>query len=220
MSHYRLRFQEIEQFEKDKFILRNGPRKYSLDDLDQKDLDARDEIMQQYLLEIDSAIAEREEQEYADQRETKLLRLIPCRRSRSLPRCLKLITSRGQDEPTLSSMFPKKSQQKHKVEEVKAKQTVDMVSLEKFSSSASLGSLSVEDNRSSRSSKRSSLIGDKIRSLVSGTLRSRPKSLDFDSIEVIEEDIKGNTPSPNRSAGRSSSLSRVSSPSMPEGEFS
>lgn len=174
--------------------------------------------MQQYLQEIDAAIAEREEEEYAEQREAKLLKFLPCRRSRSLPRCVKLISaSKNKDGLTRSSLYIKKSQQKAIPDEYKNKQQTDGPN--KFVSSSSLASLaSVGDNRSSRSSKRSSLIGEKIKSLVSGTLKPRPKSLDFDSIEVKDNEPSKKGLSRAKSVDRSLGLSRASSPSMPDGK--
>ncbi|GFS05720.1 hypothetical protein ElyMa_004688300 [Elysia marginata] len=85
--------QEIEQFEQERRIDRGSHRKYSLDDLDPIDLDARDKIMQQYLLDIDAAREEREEIAYAEQREGRLLKFLPCRRSRSLPRCVQMMAT-------------------------------------------------------------------------------------------------------------------------------
>ncbi|CAL1543064.1 unnamed protein product [Lymnaea stagnalis] len=201
--------QELEQFERGRRIDRDRPRMYSLDDLDQKALDAKDEVMQQYLMEIDAAIAEREEEEFAEQREAKLLKFLPCRRSRSLPRCVKLISGSRKDGLTRSSLYQKK-QDKSRNEEFSLKQSTDALH-SKFTSTASLGSL-----RSSRSSKRSSMIGEKIKSLVTNTLKPRPKSLDFDSIEVKDEEDTKNKAG-GRLKDRSSSLSRVISPSMPDG---
>ncbi|XP_059166341.1 uncharacterized protein LOC131948694 [Physella acuta] len=220
--------QELEQFERGRRIERAGSRTYSLDDLDQKELDAKDEVMQQYLQEIDAAIAEREEEEYAEQREAKLLKFLPCRRSRSLPRCVKLISaSKNKDGLTRSSLYIKKSQQKAIPDEYKHKQQTDVPNKHKqqtdgpnkFVSSSSLAS--VGDNRSSRSSKRSSLIGEKIKSLVSGTLKPRPKSLDFDSVEVkLDNEASKKGLSRAKSVDRSLGLSRASSPSMPDGIMS
>ncbi|RUS90842.1 hypothetical protein EGW08_001349, partial [Elysia chlorotica] len=162
--------QEIEQFEQERRIDRSSHRKYSLDDLDPVDLDARDRIMQQYLLDIDAAREEREEIAYAEQREGRLLKFLPCRRSRSLPRCVQPMAA-ALDEGNTSSTRRSK----------------------RFSKSplASLSRLSLytkrnQSNRSSRtgSLKRHSLLGEKLRSLVNNTLlRPRPKSLDLDALE-------------------------------------
>ena len=53
--------------------------------------------MQQYLLDIDAAREEREEIAYAEQREGKLLKFLPCRRSRSLPRCVQTMATPLED---------------------------------------------------------------------------------------------------------------------------
>nr|KAI8758446.1 serine-rich adhesin for platelets-like [Biomphalaria glabrata] len=198
--------QEIEQFERGRQLNRDRTRNYSLDDLDQKDLDAKDEVMQQYLQEIESAIAEREEEEYAIQKEAKLLKFLPCRRSRSLPRCMKLISSSHKDGLTRSSLYLKKHQ-KGQSDEFKLKQSSEDIH-SKFTSSLSLGS-----QRSARSSKRSSIIGEKIKSLVSNTLKPRPKSMDFDLIDNEESKTKNNS---SKTLARSSSLTQTNIASMPE----
>ncbi|XP_012944084.1 mucin-5AC [Aplysia californica] len=217
--------QEIEQFERGRRIDRNRPRQYSLDDLDPKELEERDRLMQQYLLEIDAQIAEREEMEYAQQREAKLLKFLPCRRSRSLPRCVRLMSAVGKVKDstlTRSSLYEKNKSSKVPSDEVRPRQPASGITRQpasgitpSLSNSASIGSLSSSGGggRASRSAKRSSLIGNKIRSFVSGTLKPRPKSLDFDAIETEKDDEtdKGHKP-----VNRSVSLGRVNSHAMPE----
>ncbi|KAH9500637.1 hypothetical protein Btru_077172 [Bulinus truncatus] len=202
--------QEIEQFEKSRHLSKDRTRKYSLDDLDQKNLDAKDEVMQQYLQDIESAIAEREEEEYAEQREAKLLKFLPCRRSRSLPRCIKLISGSHREGWNRSSLYQKKHQ-KGMLEELKLKQFTEETHA-KFTSSLSLGS-----QRSSRSSKRSSIIGEKIKSLVNNTLKPRPKSMDFDLIDTNNDEDSKSKIEVSKTMIRSSSLTRTDSPNMPEG---
>ncbi|GFO12348.1 hypothetical protein PoB_003885300 [Plakobranchus ocellatus] len=234
--------QEIEQFEQDRRIDRGTRRKYSLDDLDPVDLDARDKMMQQYLLEIDAAREEREEEAYAEQREGKLLKFLPCRRSRSLPRCVQLMATslvegggggsirrskRASKSPLLSlsrlSLYTKRGQS-NSSQRCRDDDEGDEIRLEprqssailadsrRFSSSASLGSSASGAGRTARSLlrrgsrsgslKRQSVIGEKLRSLVTNTLlRPRPKSLDLDAIELEEDKI-----SPSRIAASSPSV--------------
>ncbi|XP_060070282.1 uncharacterized protein LOC132550253, partial [Ylistrum balloti] len=184
---------EIEAFEKKK---KNGyreqPRDYSFDDID---IDGntihRDEEMAKYLDEIDAKMEERKEFEHAF-RKPKILKLLPCRRSRSLPRCLKLHSMKAISYDRQSVGTDHSSRYEG-----------DSVSL------ASVGSGS---SRLSRSTKRSSIISNKIKSLVNGSnignkLRPRPKSLDLDAIDFGDETM-------------ASSLANSKMPSMPDGILS
>lgn len=174
---------EIKKFEDKQRIITGGhrqPRAYSCDDLE-----VRDEGMLKYLDEIDSKIEERMEEERA-MKTPKLMKLFPCRRTKSLPRCAKLsgLGKYSEKRPvsSISSGYGNSSLN---------------------SSSTSLGS------RLSRSTKRSSIIGSKLKLLVTGVYKDkekdkpRPKSLDLDAIDF--------------SSNEKSNLSKVRAPSMPEG---
>lgn len=82
------------------------------------------------------------------------------------------------------------------------------------SSSLSLGSTG-GSSTSSRATKRSSIISNKIKSFVAGTLRPRPKSLDFDTIDILgnDADVEDDSSSSTRSKV---TLKRKFSPSMPD----
>ncbi|XP_069142741.1 serine-rich adhesin for platelets-like isoform X2 [Argopecten irradians] len=184
---------EIEAFErKRKNGYREQPRDYSFDDIDMDgNTIQRDEEMVKYLDEIDAKMEERKEIEHAF-RKPKILRLLPCRRSRSLPRCLKLHSMKAltYDRQSLGT-------------EHSSRYEGDSISL------ASAGSGS---SRLSRSTKRSSIISNKIKSLVNGSnignkLRPRPKSLDLDAIDFDDETL-------------TSSLAKNKMPSMPDGILS
>ncbi|XP_033740102.1 uncharacterized protein LOC117327287 isoform X2 [Pecten maximus] len=185
--------QEIEAFErKKKNGSREQPRDYSFDDIDMDgNTIHRDEEMAKYLDEIDAKMEERKEIEHAF-RKPKILRLLPCRRSRSLPRCLKL-----------HSMKALTYDRQSVVTDHSSRYEGDSISL------ASAGSGS---SRLSRSTKRSSIISNKIKSLVNGSnignkLRPRPKSLDLDAIDFGDETM-------------TSSLANSKMPSMPDGILS
>ncbi|KAK7108095.1 serine-rich adhesin for platelets-like [Littorina saxatilis] len=197
---------EIEVFERGKRTVRNTPRNYSFDDLDAKREREKDQIMMQYFDEMDAKMEERAEQERAS-REPKLLKFLPCRRSRSLPRCVKV--GAGQCRGVMVFEQDERSKDKEK--------PITTSTSGYTSSSLSLGSLGGSSS-SSRATKRSSIIGNKIKSFVTGTLRPRPKSLDFDSIDVLgndnDADAEDNT-STSTIHGHSN-LQRKHSPSMPD----
>lgn len=193
--------QEIEQFEKDKKTLRNTPRPYSFDDIDVDYEPKSDEIMKQYLDELDAKIEERVGQERAS-RESKLLKFLPCRRSRSLPRCVKIGSSQDQTQGQL--LFEQDEPLKDK------DRSMIISSIGYASSTLSLGSAG--SSTSVRASKRSSIISNKIKSFVQGTLRPRPKSLDFDTIDVLGSDEEHE----EDNLQRGTKLKRKLSPSMPD----
>ena len=160
---------EIEQFERKQKINDGGnrqtPRSYSFDDLDAEDDNiVRDEGIVKYLDEIEGKMEERYEEEKA----LKIMKYFPCRRSKSLPRCVKL----GSVSRSLS------------VERKTPKER--SLNTTYGSSSLSVASLGSNTSRLSRSTKRSSIISNKLRSLVnSGNSKEkpkpRPKSLDLDT---------------------------------------
>ncbi|OWF44994.1 uncharacterized protein LOC110457581 isoform X2 [Mizuhopecten yessoensis] len=185
--------QEIEAFEKKKKKgYREQPRNYSFDDIDMDgNTIHRDEEMAKYLDEIDAKMEERKEIEHAF-RKPRILRLLPCRRSKSLPRCLKLHSMKAlaYDRQSVGT-------------DHSSRYEGDSISL------ASAGSGS---SRISRSTKRSSIISNKIKSLVnvnniSNKLRPRPKSLDLDAMDFGDETM-------------TSSLANSKMPSMPDGILS
>lgn len=156
---------EIERFDRKQKSgdggCRNTPRSYSFDDLDADDDVERDEGILKYLDEIDGKIEERMEEEKAQ----KLMKFFPCRRSRSLPRCMKL--------PSVARSL-----------------SADRKSQKDFNTTYGSSSISIPSltssisSRLSRSTKRSSIIGNKIKSLVTGQkdkTKQRPKSLDIDT---------------------------------------
>ncbi|XP_046365436.2 serine-rich adhesin for platelets-like [Haliotis rufescens] len=176
---------EISEFERKKrntfdSAPRDRPRAYSFDDLDAKTKTERDEILAQYFDEIDAKYEEMLEEETA-QKEPKILKFLPCRRSRSLPRCVKM-----------SHRSIERFQQGS--------------STGSYASTLSLASENSTGSRFSRSTKRSSIISNKIKSLVSAgnaRLRQRPKSLDLDAIELCPDNKK------------KTNLRKTTSPSMP-----
>jgi hypothetical protein len=86
---------EIELFERGKRTVRSTPRNYSFDDLDtRRDHSSegqrvQEEMLMQYVDELDAKMEEKAELVRAS-REPRLLKFLPCRRSRSLPRCVKI----------------------------------------------------------------------------------------------------------------------------------
>lgn len=161
---------EIEQFERKQKSSGGGsrqtPRSYSFDDLDaEEDNTVRDEGIVKYLDEIDGKMEERYEEEKA----LKIMKFFPCRRSRSLPRCVKL------SSVNRSLSAERKSQRERDLNTTYGSSSLSVASL---ASSAS--------SRVSRTTKRSSIISNKLRSLVnSGSTKEkpkpRPKSLDLDT---------------------------------------
>lgn len=156
---------EIEKFDKKKKTVVGGsrqtPRSYSFDDLDAEDDVERDEGIMKYLNEIDGKMEERIGEEKAQ----KLMKFFPCRRSRSLPRCMKLASV------TRSLSADRRSQKEFDTSY--GSSTLSIASLASNSSS-----------RFSRSAKRSSIISNKIKSLVNNVKdkpKPRPKSLDIDT---------------------------------------
>lgn len=156
---------EIEQFDRKQKAsnggVRNTPRSYSFDDLDAEDDEERDEGILKYLDEIDAKIEERIGEEKAQ----KLMKFFPCRRSRSLPRCMKL--------PSIARSL---SAERKSQRDFNATYGSSSISIPSLTSSVS--------SRLSRSTKRSSLIGNKIKLLVTGQKdkpKPRPKSLDIDT---------------------------------------
>lgn len=140
---------------------RNTPRSYSFDDLDAEDDVERDEGIMKYLDEIDGKIEERIGEEKAQ----KIMKYFPCRRSRSLPRCMKL------SSVTRSFSADRKSQK-----DFNATYGSSTLSIASLASNAS--------SRFSRSAKRSSIISSKIKSIVNNVKdkpKPRPKSLDIDT---------------------------------------
>lgn len=161
---------EIEQFERKKKSDEGGPRQtprsYSFDDLDAEEENiVRDEGIVKYLDEIEGKMEERYEEEKA----LKIMKYFPCRRSRSLPRCIKLASVNR----SLSS--ERKSQRERELNMTFGSSSLSVASMASSTSS-----------RLSRATKRSSVIGNKLRSLVnSGNTKDkpkpRPKSLDLDT---------------------------------------
>nr|KAG5705034.1 hypothetical protein BaRGS_018764 [Batillaria attramentaria] len=150
--------------------------------------------MLQYLDEMDAKMEERAEQERAS-REMKLLKFLPCRRSRSLPRCVKVGTSQCKGVMVFEQ----------------DKSITTATTSGYASSSLSLGSAG-GSSTSSRTTKRSSIISNKIKSFVQGTLRPRPKSCDFDAIDVLGSEADHEEESTEHKAN----LKRKFSPSMPD----
>lgn len=157
---------EIEKFERKHKVHNCGrqtPRSYSFDDLDADDDDVeRDEGILKYLDEIEGKMEERLEEEKAQ----KIMKFFPCRRSRSLPRCMKL------SSVTRSLSADRKSQK-----DLNTSYVSSSISIASLTSNAS--------SRLSRSAKRSSIIGNKIKSLVTNVKdkpKPRPKSLDIDTL--------------------------------------
>ena len=160
---------EIEQFERKQKGNgggnRKNPRSYSFDDLDAEDDSVvRDEGIVKYLDEIEGKM----EEKYEEEKALKIMKYFPCRRARSLPRCVKL----GSVNRSLSA--ERKTQKDHDLNTTYG------------SSSLSVASLVSNTSRLSRSTKRSSIISNKLRSLVnSGSSKEkakpRPKSLDLDT---------------------------------------
>ena len=140
---------------------RSTPRSYSFDDLDDDPVE-RDEAMLKYLDEIEGKIEERVGEEKAQ----KYSKFFPCRRSKSLPRCMKL-----------TSVTRSLSADRRSVKDFNSTYGSSSLSLHSMASNAS--------SRLSRSAKRSSFIGNKIKSLVTGQKdkpKPRPKSLDIDTL--------------------------------------
>ncbi|XP_076445158.1 uncharacterized protein LOC143283041 [Babylonia areolata] len=194
--------QEIEVFERGRRTSRNMPRNYSFDDLDSRKEPDREAVMMQYLDELDAKMEERAEEERAG-RDAKLLKFLPCRRSRSLPRSVKLKESRsGQGVMTFEGDGPKDK-------------PITTASSGFTSSSLSLGSAGGSSTTSSKATRRSSL--SKIKSFVTGTLRPRPKSLDFDTVDILgnDADVEDDDNSSTQSSS-ARNLARALSPSMPD----
>ena len=171
---------EIEKFEKMQKAVDGGPRQtprsYSFDDLDSDEHNiTRDEGIVKYLDEIEGKMEERYEEEKA----LKYMKFFPCRRARSLPRCVKLAS-------VSRSMSSERKHQKER--DLNTTYGSSSLSVNSMVSSAS--------SRLSRSTKRSSMIGNKLRSLVnSGSGKDkpkpRPKSLDLDTFLKKGSDAKG-----------------------------
>ncbi|XP_053396780.1 uncharacterized protein LOC128556275 isoform X2 [Mercenaria mercenaria] len=156
---------EIEKFERKHKDIEGGPRStprsYSFDDLDAEDDVERDEGIMKYLDEIDGKMEERIGEEKAQ----KLMKFFPCRRSRSLPRCIKL-----------SSVTRSLSADRRSQRDFNTSYGSSTLSIASMASNAS--------SRLSRSAKRSSVISNKIKSLVTNVKdkpKPRPKSLDIDT---------------------------------------
>ncbi|WAR08844.1 hypothetical protein MAR_018802, partial [Mya arenaria] len=157
---------EIEKFDRRKKHTegqdRTTPRSYSFDDLDTEDDIERDEAMLKYLDEVEGKFEERIGEEKAQ----KLSKFFPCRRSKSLPRCIKL-----------SSVTRSLSADRKSVKDFNSTYGSSSLSIHSIASNAS--------SRLSRSTKRSSMIGNKIKSLVTGQKdkpKPRPKSFDIDTL--------------------------------------
>ncbi|KAK7494825.1 hypothetical protein BaRGS_00013952, partial [Batillaria attramentaria] len=195
---------EIEHFERGRKATRSTPRNYSFDDLDFRKEAEREAVMLQYLDEMDAKMEERAEQERAS-REMKLLKFLPCRRSRSLPRCVKVGTSQ------CKGVMVFEQDEGSKDEGSKDKSITTATTSGYASSSLSLGSAG-GSSTSSRTTKRSSIISNKIKSFVQGTLRPRPKSCDFDAIDVLGSEADHEEESTEHKAN----LKRKFSPSMPD----
>ncbi|KAL8566958.1 hypothetical protein ACOMHN_059758 [Nucella lapillus] len=189
---------EIETFERGKRTVRNMPRNYSFDDLDSRTEPEGDDVMMQYMDELDAKREERAEEEHAS-RDVKLFKFLPCRRSRSLPRCIKLKESRSQGGMTFEGDNPKDK-------------PMTTATGGYTSSSLSIGSAGAASN-SSRTTKRSSIISNKIKSFVTGTLRPRPKSLNFDIVDILGSDAEDDDEGTQSNAR---SLAHTMSPSMPD----
>lgn len=165
--------QELEQFERKhrrNKSLTDQTKLYSYDDLDTSINTERDETMAKYLDEIDAKMQERNEDEHY-LKEPKIMKLFPCRRSKSLPRCVKLY-----------------SQKRHNSER-------ESVVSSCGNSTVSLASMGSAQSRLSRSTKRSSIMSAKFKALVRSVSKERdkqkprPKSLDLDAID-FEKDIQ------------------------------
>ena len=195
---------EIEVFEREKRDVRNTPRNYSFDDLDTHKEPEKDDSMKQYFDEFDAKMEEKAEQVHASREKNKLLKFLPCRRTRSLPRCVKV----GAEQCRGVMVFEQEENCKDK------DKSIATATSGYNSSSLSLGSAG-SSSTSSRATKRSSIIGNKIRSFVTGTLRPRPKSLDLDAIDVLGNDADVEDDSSNSSHSKVT-LKRKFSPSMPD----
>ncbi|KAK3577455.1 hypothetical protein CHS0354_032306 [Potamilus streckersoni] len=165
---------EIDEFERKRKAIekrREQPRSYSFDDLDAEPDDVeRDETVVKYLDEIEGKREDRREEDLA-MKEPKLMRFFTCGRSRSLPRCMKL------SSVTRSMSAERKSQK-----DANTSYGSSLLSIASVASNAS--------SRMSRSTKRSSIISDKLRSIVtrsSSKERKRPKSLDLDALDDFVE---------------------------------
>ncbi|KAJ8315605.1 hypothetical protein KUTeg_007755 [Tegillarca granosa] len=164
---------ELEQFERKhrrNKSLTDQTKLYSYDDLDTSIGTERDETMAKYLDEIDAKMEERNEDGHY-LKEPKIMKLFPCRRSKSLPRCVKLY-----------------SQKRHYSER-------ESVVSSCGNSTVSLASMGSAQSRLSRSTKRSSIMSAKFKALVRSVSKERdkqkprPKSLDLDAID-FEKDIQ------------------------------
>ncbi|KAL3881290.1 hypothetical protein ACJMK2_027745, partial [Sinanodonta woodiana] len=165
---------EIDEFERKRKAIekrREQPRSYSFDDLDAEDGDVeRDETVVKYLNEIEGKREDRREEDLT-MKEPKLMRFFTCGRSRSLPRCMKL------SSVTRSMSAERKSQK-----DANTSYGSSSLSIASIASNAS--------SRMSRSTKRASIISDKLRSIVnrsSSKERKRPKSLDLDALDDFVE---------------------------------
>lgn len=179
--------QEIQQFDKKRRNARENPRDYSFGELDMEDVLQKDEYMTKYLEEIEAKMEERQEEEKA-LRSGKFMKFISCKRSKSLPRCLKMHSLRQLEKQ--SKMFEGENE----------------------GSCQSLASNISGSSRMSRSTKRSSIISNKLRSLVRSSsaghgvekqYKPRPKSLDLDAALLEAEN--------------QNSLAHSKMPSMPDG---
>ncbi|KAL8599264.1 hypothetical protein ACOMHN_007979 [Nucella lapillus] len=204
---------EIQAFERGKRNARTTPRDYRFDDGDRARAAEKDESMARYLEEMDARMEEKAQQRRATSLELKLLRYLPCRRERSLPRCAKTGGEGNRRVMVFEQEEPRKDQ----------RPCISRAVGGSHSSSLSLGSAGGSSvSTSSRASRRSSLLNlSRIRSFVSHTLRPRPKSLDLDSISVLDndadnEDDSSSSASTQRHTQRHNTLQRSLSPSMPE----
>ncbi|KAK3096996.1 hypothetical protein FSP39_005483 [Pinctada imbricata] len=172
---------EIELFEQKRKSTSGGDRvkDYRFEDTaDPEEVEPqRDEEMAKYLDEIDAKIEERREDERF-LKEPRIMKFFPCRRSKSLPRCVKL----GGVRAALD------------------KRSIAGDSNAPEGSCLTLSSLGSNGSRQSRSTRRSS-IGNKIRALVrsaSGnrlvekTVKPRPKSLDLDALDFDDRNTRSN----------------------------
>ncbi|XP_052087627.1 uncharacterized protein LOC127724642 [Mytilus californianus] len=182
---------EIEKFErKRKSTSGHDVQDYLFDDLDDTvDQVDRDENMAKYFDEIDAKIEDRIEEEVL-MKERKIMKFLPCRRSKSLPRCVRLYKPNEKRQSVVSNINAQ-------------------------GSSLSLASNGTCASRISRSTKRSSIISNKIKILVNGNNakssnsdkpRPRPKSLDLDAIDFNDDMVRSN-------------LAHTKMPSMPDGVF-
>lgn len=186
-------------------------KSYSFDDLDSAPGGGAEEgELIKYLNAVEDRIEEREELEQSLQ-ENKLLRLIPCRRSCSLPRSAKLHANRTKH---LQSRPLSKCEAKSETTLATLKGSVTALANKRCSSIGSTLSLhsagSAASSRQSRSSKRSSIVGvQRIKSMLKGGPKAqkevRPKSLDLDALDT----------EPEEEPPTAANLSRT--PSMPEG---